>query len=96
MNSLYTLMDQVYWFLTDFIINSANLLGLTYMETNGLLFGILFPGYTFTMITIGLLRRVTTSENSATYKAQDTNKSKYFIFKKSLNKSSQKQTWGSL
>jgi hypothetical protein len=57
MSSPYILMDQIYWFLTDFIINSANLLGLTYMETNGLLFGIMFPGYTFMIIAIGLLRR---------------------------------------
>ena len=58
MSNPYILMDQVYWFLTDFIINSANLLGLTYMETNGLLFGIMFPGYTFMMIAIGFFRRV--------------------------------------
>ena len=61
MSNPYILMDQVYWFLTDFIINSANLLGLTYMETNGLLFGIMFPGYTLLMIAIGLFRRVKNS-----------------------------------
>jgi len=51
-------MNEIYWFLTDFVINCANLLGLTYMETNGLFFGVLFPAYTLAMITVGVLRRV--------------------------------------
>jgi|ETNmetMinimDraft_13_1059891.scaffolds.fasta_scaffold136922_1 hypothetical protein len=52
-------MEGIYWFLTDFVVNLANLLGLTYMEANGLIFGVLFPAYTLLMIVIGLYRRLT-------------------------------------
>lgn len=51
-------MDSVYWFLTDFVINMANILGLSYMETNGLIFGVLFPSYTVLMLVIGVSRRL--------------------------------------
>ncbi len=50
-------MTALYWFLTDFVINFSNLLGLSYLEGNGLIFGILFPGYFLTMLLIGFWRR---------------------------------------
>lgn len=50
-------MSELYWFLTDFVINFSNLLGLTYLEGNGLIFGVLFPAYFLIMICIGLGRR---------------------------------------
>ena len=54
-------MDSVYWFLTDFVINLANILGLSYMETNGLIFGVLFPSYTLLILVIGVARRLVAS-----------------------------------
>ena len=50
-------MSEIYWFLTDFVINLSNVLGLTYMETNGLIFGVLFPTYALTMFIVGVFRR---------------------------------------
>ena len=50
-------MSEIYWFLTDFVINLSNVLGLTYMETNGLIFGVLFPTYALTMLIVGVFRR---------------------------------------
>lgn len=58
-------MDSVYWFLTDFVINMANILGLSYMETNGLIFGVLFPLYTLLMLVIGVGRRLAASNAAA-------------------------------
>jgi len=54
-------MDYLYWFLTDFVINMANILGLSYMETNGLIFGVLFPSYALLMLVIGAARRLAAS-----------------------------------
>ena len=50
-------MSEMYWFLTDFVINLSNILGLTYMETNGLIFGVFFPTYALTMFIVGVFRR---------------------------------------
>ena len=58
-------MDSVYWFLTDFVINLANILGLSYMETNGLIFGVLFPLYTLLTLVIGVARRLAASNAAA-------------------------------
>ena len=35
--------DSAYFFCTDFMINSANLLGWTYVDTNSVLLLIVFP-----------------------------------------------------
>ena len=51
-------MEWLYWFLTDFVINLSNLLGLTYMETNGLIFAVFFPAYTLLMFVIGVVKRL--------------------------------------
>ncbi len=45
-------MRGLYWYLTDFCINAANLLGLTYEEFNFGLFIVLFP------MTLGVLALV--------------------------------------
>ena len=50
-------MTTLYWFLTDFVINFSNLLGISYLEGNGLIFGVMFPSYFFIMLLIGLTRR---------------------------------------
>ena len=43
------LITFIYVYCTDFIINSANLLGLTYEDFNALIFCVLWP-----VITLGL------------------------------------------
>lgn len=48
------LLDRFYWYCTDFTINLANLLGLSYAEINGLLFLILFPLYTLLTLAVVL------------------------------------------
>ena len=50
-------MTMLYWFLTDFVINFANLLNISYMEANGLIFGLLYPLYFSLMLAIGFWRR---------------------------------------
>ena len=55
-------MSEIYWFLTDFVINLSNILGLTYMETNGLIFGVLLPAYVLTMFIVGVFRRSLTRQ----------------------------------
>ncbi|MFT6964447.1 MAG: hypothetical protein ACJAWV_004188 [Flammeovirgaceae bacterium] len=43
---------QLYWFLTDFCINMANLLGISYVEFNFLLFLVILP--TILVVLVGL------------------------------------------
>ena len=52
------LAREVYWVCTDFVVNLANLAGTSYLEMNGLLFGIVWPAYTLAMLGIGIVRRV--------------------------------------
>jgi len=44
------IVELLYWYCTDFCINAANMLGITYVEFNFLLFIVLFP-----LVTVGLL-----------------------------------------
>ncbi|BDD05697.1 hypothetical protein [Aureibacter tunicatorum] len=43
-------IDWLYWYLTDFCLNAANLLGLTYVEFNMLLFLLVIPGAIFILL----------------------------------------------
>ena len=43
---------QLYWFFTDFCINMANLLGISYVEFNFLLFLVILPA--FLVVLVGL------------------------------------------
>jgi len=47
-----TLINAIYWFCVDFIINIGNLLGLSYIEINTILFLILFPMYTLILLVM--------------------------------------------
>lgn len=48
----------VYWACTDFVVTLANLADTSYLEMNGVLFGIVWPVYTLAMLGIGVARRV--------------------------------------
>ncbi len=50
------IVEWLYWYGCDFMINAANLLGLSYTEANGLLFGLVGPIWITAMLLIGTLR----------------------------------------
>lgn len=52
MNDLEALGAFVYGYCTDFVINLANLLGLSYYEVNALLFVFLWPLLTVVLLLI--------------------------------------------
>lgn len=52
MNNLETLGAFVYGYCTDFILNTAQLLGLSYYEINALLFVGLWPTLTVILLAI--------------------------------------------
>jgi hypothetical protein len=49
---------NLYWYCTDFCINAANLLGITYVEFNFLLFIVIFPSVVLILIFINLYRYI--------------------------------------
>ena len=50
-------VDFIFWYGCDFMINAANLLGLSYAQANGLFFGIFGPAYFVMMLVVGIVRR---------------------------------------
>ncbi len=50
------LIEGLYWYCTDFCINAANLLGITYVEFNSWLFLILLPGLLLSLVFLNLYR----------------------------------------
>lgn len=46
------IVNYIYGYCTDFVINIANLIGISYYEINALLFCILFPLFTILLIII--------------------------------------------
>jgi hypothetical protein len=46
----------IYWYFTDFCINAANLLGITYVEFNFWLFIILFPSTLILLIVLNIFK----------------------------------------
>lgn len=53
-----SIIKAIYWFCTDFCINMANLLDITYIEFNIWLFLVLFPAVTLILIGLNLRRYV--------------------------------------
>ena len=49
-------LELLYWYCTDFCINAANFLGISYIEFNVLLFLLLMPTTLITLIGINLWR----------------------------------------
>ncbi|MEM8526724.1 MAG: hypothetical protein AAGG68_18940 [Bacteroidota bacterium] len=52
------LADQLYWYCTDFCINAANLLGISYVEFNFWLFLVLMPSLTALLFVVNILKFV--------------------------------------
>lgn len=44
----------IYAYCTDFVINLANILNLTYYEVNAIIFCIIWPLFTFVMILLNI------------------------------------------
>jgi hypothetical protein len=51
-------MESLYWYCTDFCINMANLLGISYLEFNFWLFLVIFPGVFLGLLIANLIRYV--------------------------------------
>ncbi|MEO0471600.1 MAG: hypothetical protein AAF206_18365 [Bacteroidota bacterium] len=52
------LLDSIYWYCTDFCINMANLLGISYVTFNLLLFMSLMPVMLLTLLGLNVRRYV--------------------------------------
>ena len=50
------LIQNIYWYCTDFCIHAANVLGITYVEFNFWLFIVVFPS-TFLILALLNIRR---------------------------------------
>jgi len=50
------IVKDIYWYFTDFCINAANLLGITYVEFNFWLFIILFPSTLILLILLNIFK----------------------------------------
>ena len=52
------LTNNLYWYCTDFCINAANLLGITYVEFNFLLFIVIFPSLILVLLSVNIYRYI--------------------------------------
>lgn len=50
--------NQIFVYCTDFIINIANLLGVSYYEVNAVLFCVLYPLLILTFLIIYIIKRI--------------------------------------
>lgn len=48
------LINTCYWYFTDFCLNAANLLGITYVEFNFWLFVVLFPSILLLLLLLNV------------------------------------------
>lgn len=46
----------IYWYCTDFCVNLANLLGVSYVEVNMVLFLLLFPALILVLVVLNIYR----------------------------------------
>jgi len=51
------MIDAIYTYCTDFVINLANLLGLSYYEVNLLLFCIIYPLILLSLILVYFVQK---------------------------------------
>jgi hypothetical protein len=58
MNGLNFILDQIYAYCTDFIINLANILELSYYEINFIIFILLYPFLLFATPTIYIILKI--------------------------------------
>ena len=52
------IMRWAYWYCTDFCVNMANLLGISYVEFNIWLFLLLFPGVIIVLLLLNVNRYI--------------------------------------
>lgn len=57
MNNLSDLLGKLYVYCTDFIINLANLLGVSYYEVNFFLFCLLYPLLTIVLLLTYIIQK---------------------------------------
>jgi len=50
------LINQIYWYCTDFCINAANLIGISYVEWNIWLFLVFLPGLLLILFLLNIWR----------------------------------------
>lgn len=50
------IIESIYWYCTDFCINAANLLGISYVEFNIWLFLVLLPGLVLALLVLNVWR----------------------------------------
>ena len=58
MTDLTRLTSFIYNYCTDFVINIANLTGLSYFEINALIFLIIWPTVTMLLILLYIIQRI--------------------------------------
>ncbi len=54
----HDLLNRAYWFFTDFMVNLANLLGISYVEANFLLFLVVLPVVTLLLLSLTVYQGV--------------------------------------
>lgn len=57
-NYLIRLVADIYCYCTDFVINVANITTLSYYEINAIIFCVLWPLITITLIFIYIIQRI--------------------------------------
>jgi len=50
------IIESIYWYCTDFCVNAANLLGISYVEFNIWLFLVLLPGLVLVLLVLNVWR----------------------------------------
>ena len=62
---IHDIIVWLYWFGTDFCVNMANLLGITYDEFNVALFLFFLPGFLMLLIVLNILKIQKSAPNEA-------------------------------
>jgi hypothetical protein len=64
MNSLIHLLEELYAYCTDFIINLSNITGLSYYEVNFFIFLIIYPLFFFVSLIVYFYQKSRLRKNS--------------------------------
>jgi hypothetical protein len=58
METLEHFATWLYWYCVDFMVNAANLLELTYRDTNSLMFFVIWPAVTVMLLATVVFQRI--------------------------------------
>lgn len=58
MNLLFKIVISLYVYCTDFTINIANLLSISYYDVNAMIFCVLWPVITILLISIYIVQKI--------------------------------------